>query len=43
LRNPETASASESASEIITGVPLGDYPGTTGQLLVKAGFAARRV
>ena len=43
LQIPETASASESASEIITGAPLSDYPGTTRQPLVKAGFAARRV
>jgi hypothetical protein len=43
LQNPETASASESASEIITGALPDNYPGTTRQPLVMAGFAARRV
>jgi hypothetical protein len=43
LQIPETASASESASESITGAPLSDYPGTTRQPLAMAGFAARRV
>ena len=43
LQIPETASASESASEIKTVVLPDNYPGTTRQPLVMAGFAARRV
>ena len=43
LQIPETASASESASEIKTGALLDHHPGTTRQPLVMAGFAARRV
>jgi hypothetical protein len=43
LQIPETASASESASEIKAGALPSNYPGTTGQPLVMAGFAARRV
>jgi hypothetical protein len=39
LQIPETASA----SEIKTGALPDNYPGTTRQQLVKAGFAARRV
>jgi hypothetical protein len=37
------ASASESASEIITGLKLNHYPVNTLALLAKTGFAARRV
>jgi hypothetical protein len=36
-------SASESASEIITGLRLDNYPAITGQLLGITGFAARLV
>jgi len=36
-------SASESASEIITGLPLVNYRANTGQLLAMTGFAARLV
>jgi len=43
LQIPETASASESASEFKTGALPDNYPGTTRQPLVTAGFAARRV
>jgi hypothetical protein len=40
---PEEASASESASEIITGLILNHYPGDTRQSLATMGFAARLV
>jgi hypothetical protein len=40
---PKKASASESASEIITGVKLNHYPGIIWQPLAKTGFAARLV
>jgi len=43
LQNPEEASASESASEIITGLRLIHYPGITQLSLAMAGFAARPV
>jgi hypothetical protein len=43
LQIPEEASASESASEINTGIRLNNYSGITRQLLVKTGFAARLV
>jgi hypothetical protein len=40
---PEEGSASESASEINTGVKLNHYPGINRQLLATTGFAARLV
>jgi len=40
---PEEASASESASEIITGIRLNHYSGNTRQSLAMAGFAVRLV
>jgi hypothetical protein len=43
LQNPEEASASESASEIITGLGLNNYSGITRQSLTTTGFAARLV
>jgi len=43
LQKPEGASASESASEIITGLQLVNYRFNTGQPLGMAGFAARLV
>jgi hypothetical protein len=43
LQLPEGASASESASEIITGLRLNDYSGKTRQSLAMTGFAARLV
>jgi len=43
LQKPEEASASESASEITTGEELLNHPGTTRQLLVMTGLAARFV
>ena len=43
LQMPEEASASESASEIITGLLLNHYPGITRQSLATTGFAARLV
>ena len=43
LQMPEEASASESASEIITGLRLNNYPGITRQSLAMTGFAARLV
>jgi hypothetical protein len=43
LQNPEEASASESASEIITGLELNNYSGITRQSLATTGFAARLV
>ncbi len=43
LQNPEEASASESASEIITGSGLNNYSGITRQSLATTGFAARLV
>ena len=43
LQTPEEANASESASEIITGLLLNNYPGKTRQSLATAGFAARLV
>lgn len=43
LQIPEEASASESASEIITGIPLNHYSGIIRQPLVKTGFAAHLV
>ena len=43
LQHPEGASASESASEIITGLILINYPGNTRQSLATTGFAARLV
>jgi hypothetical protein len=43
LQNPEEASASESASEIITGLGLNNYSGITRPSLATTGFAARLV
>ena len=43
LQHPETASASESASEINTGMPPVDYPGITRQSLAMMGFATHLV
>jgi len=43
LQKPEEASASESASEIITGLPPVNYGFITGQPLEMTGFAARLV
>jgi len=43
LQQPEKASASESASEINTGIPPVDHPGITKQSLAMMGFAARLV
>jgi hypothetical protein len=43
LQMPEEASASESASEIITGIRLNHYSGNTRQSLAMAGFAVRLV
>jgi hypothetical protein len=43
LQIPEEASASESASEIITGLKLNNYSGKTRQSLATTGFAARLV
>jgi hypothetical protein len=43
LQIPEGASASESASEIITGIRLIIYSGITRQSLAMTGFAARLV
>jgi hypothetical protein len=43
LQMPEEASASESASEIITGLILNNYSGKTRQSLATTGFAARLV
>jgi len=43
LQLPEEASASESASEIITGLPLNNYSGKTRQSLATTGYAARLV
>jgi hypothetical protein len=43
LQMPEEASASESASEIITGLLLNNYSGKTRQSLATTGFAARLV
>ena len=43
LQIPEEASASESASEIITGLLLNNYSGNTRQSLATTGFAARLV
>ena len=43
LQMPEEASASESASEIITGIRLNNYSGITRQSLATTGFAARLV
>jgi len=43
LQKPEEASASESASEIITGLPPANYGLNTGQPLEMTGFAARLV
>ena len=43
LQIPEEASASESASEIITRIRLNHYSGITRQPLVKTGFAAHLV
>ena len=43
LQMPEEASASESASEIITGLRLNNYSGITRQSLAMTGFAARLV
>ena len=43
LQIPEEASASESASEIITGIRLNHYSGITRQSLATTGFAARLV
>jgi hypothetical protein len=40
---PEEGSASESASEINTGMPPLDHPGITRQSLAMTGFAARLV
>jgi hypothetical protein len=40
---PEEVSASESASEIITGQLLNNYSGITWQSLAMMGFAARLV
>ena len=43
LQIPEEASASESASEINTGIRLNNYSGITRQSLATTGFAARLV
>jgi len=43
LQMPEEVSASESASEIITGLILNNYSGKTRQSLATTGFAARLV
>jgi len=43
MAKPEEASASESASEIITGLSPGNYGLNTGQPLEMTGFAARLV
>jgi hypothetical protein len=43
LQHPEEASASESASEINTGLILNNYSGKTRQSLATTGFAARLV
>jgi hypothetical protein len=43
LQMPEEASASESASEINTGIRLNNYSGITRQSLALRGFAARLV
>jgi hypothetical protein len=43
LQMPEEASASESASEITTGIEPLNYPGITRQPLEITGFAARFV
>ena len=43
MAKPEEASASESASEVITGLKLNHYPGITRPSLAKTGFAARLV
>ena len=43
LQLPEEASASESASEIITGLPLNNSSGKTRQSLATTGYAARLV
>jgi hypothetical protein len=43
LQMPEGASASESASEINTGIRLNNYSGITRQSLAMMGFAARLV
>ena len=43
LQKPEEASASESASEITTGIELVNHPGTTRQPLEMTGLAARFV
>ena len=43
LQIPEGASASESASEINTGIRLNNYSGKTRQSLAMTGFAARLV
>ncbi len=43
MAQPEEASASESASEINTGLLLNNYSGKTRQSLATTGFAARLV
>ena len=43
MAQPEEASASESASEINTGLKLNYYPGINRQSLAMTGFAARLV
>jgi hypothetical protein len=43
LQLPEEAGASESASEIITGLELSNYSGITRPSLATTGFAARLV
>ena len=43
MAKPEEASASESASEFITGLPPVNYGLNTGQPLEMTGFAARLV
>jgi len=43
LQLPEEASASESASEIITGLLLNNYSGKTRPSLATTGYAARLV
>jgi hypothetical protein len=43
MAQPEEASASESASEINTGLRLNNYSGITWQSLATTGFAARLV
>ncbi|MGA2751701.1 MAG: hypothetical protein ABSG59_23290 [Verrucomicrobiota bacterium] len=43
MAQPEEASASESASEINTGLLLNNYSGKTWQSLATTGFAARLV